>query len=70
MTDNQTQTSSENKKPDWTVKTPKGSGSNQRLQPVGAGWSRDDGGICIRLSGTQVVEHDLYIYQIDNSDQS
>lgn len=70
MTDTNTQPPSENKKPDWTVKTPKGYGRNQRLHTVGAGWSRDDGGLCLRLTGTQIVENDLYIYRIDSGDQS
>lgn len=63
MTDTQTHENSDDKKqPDWTVKTAKGYGRDQRFITVGAAWDREDGGICIRLTGTQIVENDLYLY--------
>lgn len=68
MTDTQTDNSQDqSKKPHWTVKTPKGYGRDQRFITVGAAWNRDDGGICIRLTGTQIIENDLYIYEIDEA---
>ena len=47
------------KKPDWVVKTP----LNSKLVRIGAAWDREsDGGICIRLSGKQVIEGDVYLF--------
>ncbi len=68
MTDTQTPTDNSTK-PDWTVKTSKGHGRYQRFETIGAGWSREDGGICVRLSGTQIVENDLYIYPVERAEQ-
>lgn len=48
--------------PDWVAKTPRGYGRNQRLERVGAAWNREDGGLCLRLVGTQVVSDDIYLY--------
>ena len=48
--------------PDWVVKTAKGYGRKQRLERIGVAWSREDGGICLRLSGTQIIGDDVYIY--------
>ena len=52
------------KKPDWVAKSPRGNGEKSRLERVGAGWSREDGGICVRLIGKQVIDNDLYLYPI------
>ncbi|MEP3245484.1 MAG: hypothetical protein ABJN40_01675 [Sneathiella sp.] len=67
MTETSTPTDN-NKKPDWTVKSPKGHGRYHRLETIGAGWSREDSGICVRLSGTQIVENDLYIYPVERAE--
>ena len=69
MTDANTNEDStdENNKPDWTVKTPRGFGHKKKLETVGAAWNREDGGICLRLIGKQLVQGDLYIYPLDNS---
>jgi len=49
--------------PDWIVKTSKGQGRNARFERIGAAWNRtDDGGICIRLCGTQIVSEDIYVF--------
>lgn len=53
--------------PDWVVKTPKGSGRKDRLERVGAAWDREDGGICLRLIGTQIVNEDLYLFPIQEN---
>lgn len=53
--------------PDWVVKTPKGIGRKQRLERIGAAWDREDGGICLRLIGTQIVNEDLYLFPIENA---
>ena len=49
-------------KPDWIAKAPKSRGRNSRLERIGAAWNREDGGICIRLIGKQVVDGDIYLY--------
>lgn len=49
-------------KPDWIVKSPNQRSRNTRLERVGAAWNRDDGGVCIRLIGKQVVDTDIYLY--------
>ena len=48
--------------PDWVVKAPRVRGKNSGLMRVGAAWDRADGGICVRLTGSQIVSGDLYIY--------
>ena len=48
--------------PDWVVKAPKISGQNPGLERIGVAWDRADGGICVRLTGRQIVSGDLYIY--------
>jgi len=54
-------------RPDWIAKCPKQVGRKKRLERVGAGWSREDGGICLRLYGTQVIAEDLYLYPVDDA---
>lgn len=49
-------------KPDWIVKAPRGQHRNSNLERIGAAWSRDDGGIGIRLYGKQIIEDDIYLY--------
>jgi hypothetical protein len=41
--------------------------ASQRLERIGAAWSREDGGICLRLHGTQVIAEDIYLYPADDS---
>lgn len=60
-TPDETQDKSDNR-PDWVAKTPKGYGRKQHLERVGAAWNRKDGGICLRLMGTQIVAEDIYLY--------
>ncbi len=72
MTTSQTQTpekQSENgNRPDWIAKAPKGYGRKQKLERVGAAWTRPDGGICLRLHGTQIVSDDIYLYPATRAD--
>jgi hypothetical protein len=56
------------KTPDWIVKTPKGYGRKQRLERIGAAWTREDGGICMRLYGTQVIEGDVYLFPLSEAE--
>ena len=50
--------------PDWVAKSPRGQGRNQRLERIGVAWNRDDGGVCLRLVGTQIVNEDIYLYPL------
>jgi len=71
MTDQNEQSMNETEngnKPDWIAKTPKGLRENQRLERVGVAWNREDGGIGIRLVGTQIVENDIYLYPNESSE--
>lgn len=56
------QNTSTGQKPDWIAKSPQGYGRKSRLDRVGAAWNREDGGICIRLIGKQVIDSDIYLY--------
>ena len=67
-TQNETQGKSGNR-PDWIAKAQKGQGRNSYLERVGAAWNRDDGGICLRLVGTQIVREDIYLYPNDQREQ-
>ena len=51
-------------KPDWIVKTPPINGTGKKLERIGAAWNREDGGICIRLTGTQVISRDVYLSRL------
>lgn len=55
--------------PDWIAKAAKQVGRKERLERVGAAWNRpEDGGICLRLHGTQIVTEDIYLYPNDPTD--
>lgn len=58
----QNQASEPTNQPDWIAKASKGYGKKQRLERVGVAWNREDGGIGIRLAGTQIIEDDIYLY--------
>ena len=55
-------------KPDYVVKSRRGYGRNAPFLRVGAAWSRENGGICVRLDGTQLVENDLYLFPMDQDE--
>lgn len=56
--------------PDWVVKTPKGYGRKAKLERIGVAWNRaNDGGICVRLAGTQIIAEDIYLFPI-NAEQA
>ncbi|MEQ8328102.1 MAG: hypothetical protein RIE84_11320 [Parvibaculum sp.] len=50
------------RRPDWVVKAPRTRGKSPGLIRIGVAWDREDGGICLRLTGNQLVTGDLYIY--------
>ena len=52
--------------PHFVAKIAKGAGRNSRLERIGVAWNREDGGIGIRLSGTQIVGSDIYLYPANN----
>ena len=55
--------------PDWIAKAVKQIGRKEKLERVGAAWNREeDGGICLRLHGTQIVTEDIYLYPNEPSD--
>ena len=56
--------------PDWVAKSPRGIGRNQRLERIGVAWNRDDGGLCLRLVGTQIVDEDIYLYPMSDDPAS
>ena len=51
-----------NNGPDYYVLSPRSTGRKQKLERIGAVWTKDDGGLCLRLCGTQIVSGDLYLY--------
>lgn len=52
-------------RPHWIAKTPQTIGRTQRLERVGVAWNREDGGICLRVYGTQILAGDVYLYPND-----
>lgn len=59
------------KAPDWIVKTPKGHGRKEkRLERIGSAWTREDGGICMRLYGTQIITADIYLFPLGDADKA
>ena len=63
-----TQKTQKSTSPDFVVKTSKGYGKAKRLDRIGVAWSREKGGLCIRLSGTQVIAEDLYVFPINSGE--
>lgn len=59
---NQNAEGRQGRSPDWVVKAPRARGKNSGLMRVGAAWDRADGGICVQLTGNQIISGDLYIY--------
>ncbi len=51
-------------KPDWVVKGPVIRGQQSRLEQIGVAWNRQDDGIGLRLTGTQIIDGDIYLYPI------
>lgn len=65
MTNVETNTANQTHKgrrPDWVVKVPRQKGKGTGLVRIGAAWDRADGGICIRLTGNQIISGDVYVY--------
>lgn len=65
-TEKKTDTQNENgNRPDFVAKTTKGYGRKARFERIGVGWARQrEGGICLRLIGTQIVNEDIYLFPI------
>ena len=61
-TQTRTATRENGHRPDWIAKTARGYGRNSQLERIGVAWNREDGGIGLRLVGTQVVDGDIYLY--------
>lgn len=52
--------------PDWIIKASRPSDRKGRLERIGAAWSRDDGGICLRFHGTQIIGSDIYLFPAED----
>ena len=61
-TEKTTERANSGHRPDWVVKVPRTQGKKSGLVRIGAAWDREDGGICLRLTGNQIVSGDIYIY--------
>ena len=57
-----TERTNSGRRPDWVVKVPRTQGKKSGLVRIGAAWDREDGGICLRLTGNQIVSGDVYVY--------
>jgi hypothetical protein len=62
MTQTTTSTREPSSRPHWIAKVPRQFGRKERLERVGVAWNREDGGICLRLHGTQIVSEHVYLY--------
>ena len=51
--------------PHYVALTAKGESRKSKLERIGVAWNREDGGIGIRLTGTQIIGSDIYLYPID-----
>jgi hypothetical protein len=51
-----------NSKPTHTVRKKVWSGKRTDYELIGVAWLRDDGGLYIKLYGTQVLDHGFYAF--------
>ena len=63
-TEKATERANSGRRPDWVVKVPRTRGKKSGLVRIGAAWDREDGGICLRLTGNQIVSGDIYVYPV------
>tara|TARA_B100001989_G_scaffold225621_1_gene180762 strand:- start:872 stop:1093 length:222 start_codon:yes stop_codon:yes gene_type:complete len=66
-TENNTQNKG-NTKPTHNICKSVGHGKNSSLETIGAAWSRDDGGLYIKLHGTQIIEGGFYAFPINKDE--
>ena len=73
----ETQTSTpkngEDKRPDWIARQYRviriEDGWKTRKERIGVAFNREDGGICFRPTGQQVIEGDVYFYPYEDNNQ-
>ncbi len=65
----ETNVPAQSNKPDWVVKGPVQRGEQSRLEQIGVAWNRKDSGIGLRLTGTQLIGGDIYLYPITDADE-
>ena len=59
MSDN---VSNKGKKPNYSIcKKIRTRGGNE-FQPIGVAWAREDGGLYIKLAGTQIIDDGFYAF--------
>jgi len=54
---------SENNKPTHFVSRKTGQGKYVSFETLGVAWERDDGGLYVKLHGTQIIEGGFYIFE-------
>jgi len=53
-----------NAKPTHTLRKKVGYGKQTDFETIGAAWVRDDGGLYIKLHGTQIIDSGFYAFPI------
>ena len=53
-----------NSKPTHTLRKKVGYGKNTDFETIGAAWAREDGGLYIKLHGTQIIDSGFYAFPI------
>ena len=66
---NQENTSNQkaNAKPTHTLRKKVGYGKNTDFETIGAAWVREDGGLYIKLHGTQIIDGGFYAFPIKDA---
>lgn len=59
-----------NAKPDYVAKKQEGYGKQVSFERVGAAWSREDGGLYLKLHGTQIIDGPVYLFPVQNDQPS
>lgn len=60
--ENYNQSQNTKQKPTHNICKKNGHGKNVDFETIGVAWQRDDGGLYIRLYGTQIVEGGFYAF--------
>ena len=68
MTAQNTNTETTSTKPTHTLRKKVGYGKQTSFESIGVAWAREDGGLYIKLHGTQIIDSGFYAFQ--NKDQT
>jgi len=68
MTAQNTNTENTSTKPTHTLRKKVGYGKQVDFETIGVAWAREDGGLYIKLHGTQIIDSGFYAFQ--NKDQT